>query len=70
MNRLKTNEGYLLEILIAILLFVTILLSMYSLKLCLVEEDKHHSEELSEMQEYHSSRGFSIINDNGYLILK
>lgn len=70
MNKLKTTEDTLLEILLGIILFITIGAFMYAIKSCTDKESCEDSQELTEMMEYHSTRGYWVSEHEGILILK
>jgi len=70
MSKFKTTEDTLLEILLGTILFITIGVFMYSIKSCSNKESHKDSQELTEMVEYHSSLGYLVSEQDGFLILK
>lgn len=70
MNKFKTTEDTLLEILLGIILFITIGVFMYAMKSCSDKESCKDSQELTEMMEYHSNSGYWVSEHDGFLILK
>lgn len=70
MNKFKTTEDTLLEILLGIILFFAIGAFMYAMKSCSDKESCKDSQELREMMEYHSNKGCLVSEHDGFLILR
>lgn len=70
MNKFKTTEDTLLEILLDVILFITIGVFMYAINSCTDKESCKDHQELTEMMQDHSTRGYWVSEHGGLLILK